>query len=106
MVKLTAAERDALRARARAEGVPMASVLRSAIEPAPTTRPARSSFFHDDRPPTRAGVLAMLAQAAEGGSVAAMVALERALRLGGSPSSPKTGPVTVDELRAGLRAVR
>jgi Ribbon-helix-helix protein, copG family len=59
--------------------------------------------------PSRAEALELLADKARGGSVVAMVALERALRLGGEPalSAPvKTGPVRLEELTADeLRAV-
>lgn len=58
--------------------------------------------------PSRLEALELLQEKAREGSVAAMVALERALRLGGEPAMPapvKTGPVrleevTVDELAA------
>jgi len=101
MVKLTDSEHEALKARARAEGVPMAAVLRAGIASAeaPAERPA----------PTRERVLAQLAEAADGGSVPAMVALERALRLGGeAPRAFKPGPVGLDELDSipELRLVR
>jgi hypothetical protein len=54
-------------------------------------------------PPNRSEALQLLAEKARAGSVAAMVALERALRLGGEPAMPvrvKAGPVSLEELSA------
>jgi Ribbon-helix-helix protein, copG family len=51
--------------------------------------------------PSRLEALELLRTKAQEGSVAAMVALERALRLGGEPAMPapvKAGPVALDEL--------
>jgi Ribbon-helix-helix protein, copG family len=58
---------------------------------------------------SRSEALHLLADKARSGSVGAMVALERALRLGGEPALPapvKAGPVRLEELTADdLRAV-
>jgi hypothetical protein len=51
--------------------------------------------------PTRVEALDLLAAKARSGSVVAMVALERALRLGGEPAvsaAVKAGPVRLEEL--------
>jgi hypothetical protein len=53
--------------------------------------------------PSRSEALQLLAEKARSGSVVAMVALERALRLGGEPAMPtpmKTGPIKLEELTA------
>lgn len=53
------------------------------------------------RPPSRVEVLELLADKARGGSIGAMVAYERALRLGGEAALPapvRTGPVRLAEL--------
>jgi hypothetical protein len=50
--------------------------------------------------PSRLEALELLRTKAQEGSVAAMVALERALRLGGKPAPVKAGPVALEELTA------
>lgn len=100
---MTPAEIARLDAMASERGTTRSGVLRgvldAAVEPttkSTTTRPA----------PSRARVLAQLADAAEAGSVQAMTTLARELRLGGPVALPKAGPVTPEELRRELRAVR
>jgi hypothetical protein len=99
-VKLSDAELGALEALA-STGRTKAEILRSALASPAKPRPATSA------PPTRDDALSLLREAAEQGSVPAMVGLERALRLGGEASTPKPGPVSLDELDPGeLRAIR
>jgi len=99
-VKLTDAEHEALSARARERGVPMATVLRETyfrnaeVSPPP------------DEVPSRRAVLAQLAVAADGGSVHAMTVLARELRLEEPAPVLKPGPVTAEELARELRVVR
>jgi hypothetical protein len=61
-------------------------------------------------PPSREEAIELLAAAARNGNVTAMMALERALRLGGESAQREpvqTGPVSLEELPPGeLRVVR
>ncbi len=100
---MTPAEIARLDALAAERGTTRSGVLRGVLDAAvePTTKSTTTQ-----PEPSRARVLAQLADAAEAGSVQAMTTLARELRLGGPPPTPKTGPVTPDELHAGLRAVR
>jgi hypothetical protein len=99
-VKLSDAELHSLEARVGATGGTKADVMRSALE---MPGPVAAEFLEV---PSRERALALLAGAAEQGSVTAMASLERALRLGGEPpQAPRTGPVTPEELRQALRAI-
>jgi hypothetical protein len=54
-------------------------------------------------PPSRLEALELLAERAREGNVLAIVALERALRLGGEPAMPapvRAGPVRLEEVTA------
>ena len=72
-IKLTDHEYEELEARAAAEGTTKAAIVRAAIASA-RARGAGADLTHDQ-------ALALLSDAAISGSVVAMVALERALRL-------------------------
>ncbi|MBV9192956.1 MAG: hypothetical protein JO168_02345 [Solirubrobacterales bacterium] len=95
-VRLTSLELSALDTLAAERHQTRSGVLRSALRPVPQAAP----------PLTRTWALERLQVAAGAGSVNAMAALARELRLGGVASSPRTGPVTSDEVRAALRAVK
>jgi hypothetical protein len=102
-MRLAELDRARLDRLARARGLSRSELVRALLadaDSAPTTSSA---------PPSRLEAIELLAEKARGGSVVAMVALERALRLGGEPAMPapvKTGPVRLEELTADeLRAV-
>jgi hypothetical protein len=98
-VKLSDSEFGALEALASA-GRTKADVLRSALTASPAAaRPETTT------PPTRRHAIALLREAAEQGSVPAMAALERALRLGGEASEVRPGPISLDEIESELRAI-
>jgi hypothetical protein len=106
-VKLTDEEHEQLSAQAAALGKTRSAFVRDAL---------RKAAEHETTVPstvTRTDALGLLASAVEEGSVTAMVALERALRLQPveAPVHRRRGRVTVadltpDELQAGLRLVR
>jgi Ribbon-helix-helix protein, copG family len=107
-VRLSREEHDQLSARAVALGKTRSALIRDALRKATT-----EETTEDATPPgtvTRTNALAMLAAAAEQGSVTAMVALERALRLEplAEPLAPvMPGEVKLSDLPPGvLRAVK
>ena len=101
-LKLTNEEYEALEARAAAIGATKSQIIRDALREAP-----------DDVAPaaelTRVEALELLAEQARAGSVAAAEAVARELRLQPVSESDrlpiKTGPVSLEEARAELRAV-
>jgi hypothetical protein len=92
-VKLDVDEYEALATRATKLGVSRSSIVRDALRNA-STRPARE--------PTHDEALELLATVARAGNVAAMIALERALRLGSAAAPEPVGLAVeeVDELAA------
>src|SRR5262245_33748118 len=101
-VRLTDEELSRLDARVDRLGSSRSAVLRGAIDE-PSPPPAVPTL------PARQHALALRTRAAVGGSVAAAVALERALRLAPVAPSPsvRPGPVNLDDIPVGgLRVVR
>jgi hypothetical protein len=107
-VVLDAEQLAQLDAEAAALGISRSAALRRHLD---ETEPLQAPELVT---PTRETTLAKLEQAAANGSVTAMTALARELRLGGPLEAPvrrRRGRVTVadltpDELQAGLRLVR
>jgi hypothetical protein len=102
-MRLSELDRARLDRLSRARGLTRSELVRSLLaeaDGAPAAPPG---------PPSRLEALELLTAKARGGSVVAMMALERALRLGGEPAMPapvKPGPVRLEELTADeLRAV-
>jgi hypothetical protein len=103
-VRLTDSEHEQLSRRAAALGKTRAALVREAL------RRAAEAETQASATPTRTDALGLLANAAEEGSVTAMVALERALRL--QPVEPDRRPVVPGTVRVrdlppgALRVVR
>jgi Ribbon-helix-helix protein, copG family len=102
-MRLAELDRARLDRLARARGLSRSELVRALLADADGA-PTPSSAL-----PSRLEAIEMLAEKARGGSVVAMVALERALRLGGDPAVAvpvKIGHVRLEDLtRDDLRAV-
>jgi hypothetical protein len=101
-VKLDADEFETLAARAAAIGATKSQIIRDALRVGPGYAVTPAAL-------TRAEALQILGQLAQGGSAAAAEAVARELRLQPVSESDrlpiKTGPVSLEEARAELRAV-